>query len=358
MLKMRSKILAFLLVTVILTACFVTIGQAATKKTLSVWFGSVRISHNNTDVTTQVSPIMINGTTYLPLRSMAYLFNKDIGWVKSTNTVELSDKNDSTVTDLNNQITILNSQVADLRSQVGSKDIYIQQLLEKIKSLENTISSMNSSSSINIDDLEESLNDDFDSYKGAEFEITLSGDEDDITVTIQTDEEDWEDITGTYQKKYLQDIANDILDEFDDADISGKVKDGSSTLTEFSVSSDGNVEIDSSSTVNKLKSQLNDKLDDDYFGTLPEIDNDDLEITLEGDTDELTFTINIDLDEYESDWDDLSDSVIRNYMNNIYKYITDQDDFEDTEVIGYFYDTDDDDNIAKLYNDGSSFKRY
>jgi len=353
--KRKSKPLVFLVFIIIFTSIFVTMAQAAPiKKTLGVWFGSIIIKYNDSDITAKVSPVVINGSTYLPIRNMADLFNKDIKWNKQTNSVLLSDKTDSSVAALNLQIT-------DLKNQLSSKDIYTQSLLQKINVLEgnsNSTSSDSSSSLISITDLQDNLNDDYDSYKNADFEISLSGDESSVVISIKTNTNNWFDISTTNQEKYLQDIVNDILDEYENASITGKVKDGSTSLIKFTVTSDGDINIDSSSIISNLKTTLNSKLKSDYLGTLTGIDNNDLEIVVEGDFDKLTFSVNLNLNTYQSKWDALSSSDIKSFMENIYDYISDKNNFEEAEVLGYFYDTAGKDNLAKLYNDGDSFKRY
>lgn len=350
--KFKSKAIAALITTALITVGFTMIGQASTtKKVLPVIFNQFKIIYNNQDVTAQVTPIFVDGRTYLPLRSMANLFNKNLSLNQTT--ISLSDGIDTTV--------------SDLRNQISTRDTYIQTLTQKIASLENTISSLSSSSSSSssssdssksISRLEDDLNDDHDTYKDVDFDISLSGDKSNTTVIFKTDEDDWNDLSSSYQKKYLQSVVDDIRDEYKNAVIDGKVKDGSTTLLKFTVSSDGDIEIDMANLIDSLENKLEDKLDDDYFGTLTDIENDDLEIKAEGDTDKLTFTINIDFDDYEDEWDELADSEVKVYMKKVYDYITDQSDFEDTDVLGYFYDTDGEDNLAKLYNEGDSFKRY
>jgi len=357
--KIKSRLLAYLMFIAIATICLASVSQAAaTKKTLAVLFGSINVQYNNQDVTNQVTPIIANGRTYLPLRSMANLFNKELSL--SGNTIYLSDKSTQT------SITT-DSAYISLQNQLASKDAYIQTLVQKVSNLESTINSINStnSSSSNnnsitssLNDLEDDLNDDYESYKDTDFEISLSGDKNNITVAIKTDEEDWNDISNSNQENFMENIVDDIQDVFKTADIQGKIKDGSSTLIEFSAKSNEDVVIDTTSLVDNLVDELADKLDDDDFGTLTSIDNDDLEIAVEGNTDDLTFTIKIDFDDYEDEWDNLSETAINDYMKKVYDYIVDQSNFEDTDVIGYFYDIDGEDNLVKIYNDGKSFKQY
>ncbi|MGE5474966.1 MAG: stalk domain-containing protein [Ignavibacteriales bacterium] len=362
--RIKSKFLVYLIVTLIACASFVSISQAAAvKKTFAVLFGGVYVNYNNQDVTSKVTPIMVNGRTYLPVRSMANLFNKNLSL--SGNTIYLSDTTDSSAS--------LSSTIASLQSELASKDAYIQTLTQKISSLESTIATLNSnnsnnnnnnnnnSTSINLDKLEDDLNDDYESYKNVEFDISLSGDSSNISVVIKTDEEDWSGLKYSYQKKYMQNIVNDIHAVKSSAAIEGKIKDGSSVLIAFSAVANGDLVVDVESLLEDLKDDLEDQLDDEAFGTLTDIDNDDLEITAEGDLDDLTFKINIDYSDYEDEWDELADNsetAIEDYMKKVYDYIVAQSTFDDTKVVGYFYDTDDKDNLAKLYNDGKSFKIY
>lgn len=275
----------------------------------------------------------------------------------SGNTIYLSDKIDNSAAS--------NATIASLQSEIASKNAYIQTLTQKIASLESTINTLNSNNSnntntsIKLSDLEDDLNDDYESYKGADFDISLSGDSSSISVTIKTDEEDWDKIKYSYQKRYMQNIINDIHNACSTAAITGKIKDGSSVLVQFSAAaSDGTLVIDSASILKKLSKKLEDQLDDEKFGKLTGIDNDDLKITLDGDIDKLNFRINIDYSDYEDEWDDLTEAAIKDYMRKVYDYIVAQSSFADTDVIGYFYDTDDKDNLAKLYNNGKSFRLY
>ncbi|MGE5329426.1 MAG: hypothetical protein ACM3KR_07960 [Deltaproteobacteria bacterium] len=350
--KITSKSLACLMCIIIAVVCIASVSQAAAvKKALNVYWGTINVKYNNQDITKKVTPIVVNGSTYLPLRSMTNLFNKDLSF--SNKTVCISDKETPAV--------VAASEYTALQSQLASKDAYIRILTQKIEALEssnNSNISNDSTTASNMKDLQNDLNDDYESYKDAEFNISLSGDKNNITLTIKTDEEDWSAIKNSYQEKFMENIVKDIQKVFKTAVISGRIKDGSSTLIEFSASPNQDFVIDSNSLINNLKEKLNDKLNDDDFGKLTGIDNDDLDIAVEGNIDDLTFTIKIDFDDYEDEWEKLTDAAIKDYMKKVYSYIASQSSFEDTDIIGYFYDIDGEDNLAKLYSNGDSFKIY
>lgn len=334
MLKKTRRIIVPVVVTaVVIGMTVISAGQGVKsgyKKTVDAWIGAVKVIYNNHDMTSKVNPIVINGNTYLSLRSVATLFSKSIAWNSSTKTVVITDAEDSTtITQLQNEIIVLKAELAKYE---GGGDV-------------------------DLDDLEDDLNDDYDKYKGAEFEIALSGDEDDIKVKIKTEKKDWNDISSSKQKSYLQDIVDDILDDFDDADIEGTVKDGSKKLEEFEVSSRGKVKIDGGD-IDDLEDTLKEKLEDNDFGTLDDIDNDDLEIELDGDEDDLTFYVNIKLDDdnYDDEWKALSNNDIEDFLKDIYDEIEDDNDFGDAEIEGFFYDKDDDDKLYKIYESSGNIK--
>lgn len=337
MIKKYFKFLAPIVATAVIGMTVISVGQEQQqgyKTTLDVWSGAVKINYDSQDMTNQLNPIVINGSTYLPLRSAGTLFGKNITWNDATKTVVIKDNPNSTIGALQNQITL--------------KDAEIARLEEELEDLKN---------GGDIDGLEDDLNDDYDEYEDVDFEISLSGDEDEIEITIETDEDDWDDLSSDDQEDFLQDIVDDILDEFEDADIEGEIED-SDTIEEFTVDSDGDVEMESGGDRDDLEDDLNDDLEDDDFGELEDIDNEDLDLELYGDEDEITFYINIDLDDYDDEWDDLLDDYkddIEDFLEEVYDAIEDDNDFEDAEIDGYFWDTDDEEKLVKIYESSGDF---
>lgn len=93
-----------------------------------------------------------------------------------------------------------------------------------------------------LDDLEDYLNDNYFVYKGVEFTIELSGDEDDIYVEITAD--DWYSLKDSQKKNYLEILYDKIIDEFPYADVYGEVYDEKSDeYIDFDFDKDGNVDM-------------------------------------------------------------------------------------------------------------------
>lgn len=359
--RIKSVLLAVIIVTAVATASVISLGQTeAAKKVISVVFGKYSVYYNNQNVTSKVSPAVINGTTYIPLRAVSNIFNKNLSL--QSKSIYLSDKADPAVSSLQSQVSSLNSQISSLTDRNRTLENTIIALNAKLASTttsSSSTSSSSSSSSISISDLEDDLNDDYESYKDAEFDITLSGNTSKVTITIKTDEDEWKDLGSSYQRKYLEKVIAAIHDEYTKATITGKVKDGSAVIVEFTATSTSdNVIINEKKLISNMQDDLQNAMEDGDFGKLTGIDNDDLEIVLEGDLDDLTFQINIDLDDYDDEWDDLTDDSIEAYMIKVYDYIVDDSNFKDTDVVGYFHDSDGEDNLAKLYNESDSFKTY
>lgn len=317
--------------------------QLGTKKTLDVWSGALKISYNSRDITSQVTPIVVNNTTYLPLRSMANLFGKSISYNNATAVVTLTDTTGTGSSD--------SATIAQLKQQLAEKDAEIARLKSQL------------GESSDISSIQSTLNKTYKTYRSTKFEFSLSGNSSTVKINIDTDKDDWEEnFTSSKQKTFLQLVCDAVRKEYSSAVITGTVKDGSKTLTSFYATSlSGTVKISDSSdddddAVEDMEDALNDKLKADKFGTLTDIDNDDLKITLDGDTDSVTFKIKIDLGDYGSKWDDLDNDDIEDFMGEIYEYIEDDDDFEDAEITGYFYDEDDKENLVKCYFSGSKLK--
>jgi hypothetical protein len=93
---------------------------------------------------------------------------------------------------------------------------------------------------------------------------------------------------------------------------------------------------------------LEEQLIDDY-DTIGDVDIED--ITLDGDEDEVDVTIEVDLADFDSEWADLSDSDIEDWIDDLVSDI--QDEFsEDTVVNGVITDIDSDDDLVDFYKDG------
>ena len=344
--KKWTGIIAASLLMVLVISSF---GYAAkTKKIMEMWYGSMSIVYNGKDVTNDLKPFVDkDGNSYVPLRILSTYFDKNVSWNPKTYTATVTDKPDGNVTQLQNKILL--------------KDIEITELKKKIEDLENELDGNGSSKSLKT--LEKDLNKEYDRYKSIDFEITLKGSNSNkeidvrIEVDLSKDKSRWNDLSTRNIEDYIEDICEDILDEFSKADITGYIrdKDGRKDLVKFYTKSNGRVVIDEKDDRDSDVSlrDLERQLDDDYYDYFRDIT---LDIELKGDSDDVKFYVNIDLGKYKREWNKLSDSDIKKLMSKIYDDI--EYEWSKAKIKGYVYDTDDRDDLAEYYKTSSGKERF
>lgn len=299
---MKRKLALMMAVLLVITVMMVPGVSAATvEQYLKASYG-VQILYNNQVLSSTAKPFIVNGTTYVPLRMLMESFgDKQISWDGATSRVIITSG--------------LSQTEAMYMQQISSRNAQITELQNKVKSLEAQLAT--ASTAVDLDDLEDDLNDDYEDYEGLDITITVSGDSEDITVKLDVDKDDWNALTLAKRENLLQDICDDIWDEAPKADISGSIKDGSTSVDTFSVDAGDDVSLDDFD-LDALEDSINDDYED--YRSL------DFTFTLSGNADKVTVKVDIDSD----DWDDLSDT----YKIRLLEYICDDiwDEDEDTDV--------------------------
>ncbi|MBP1932551.1 stalk domain-containing protein [Ammoniphilus resinae] len=288
------------------------------KKMIEATYQDIKIVYNGNEVAVdaQTEPFTIKGTTFIPLRQMGELYNKNVQWDAINHKILITDKAPVVVPD--------SSQVIALKVEIANKDARIKQLEQQLADAKE------SSKKGDIDDLEDQLNDDYEDFYDGDLDasIELSGDEDEIEVFIEVDEDEWNDLSTRERENLIENMVDDILEEFEDAEITGAVEDGSSTLLTFTADTDGDVEY---ADLDDLEDELNDDYEDYFRGIR-------LSIDLSGDTEDITFRVNIALDDYQDEWDDLDQNDIDDLFDDIVDDI--EKKFKSADIEGDIYDTD------------------
>lgn len=239
--KKNFRKLAVTLAVMILILSLASSGFAAnTIANLKAHYKNITVYKNGILFNFSKEPFIVDGTTYVPLRDMAEMLDKEVTWDGTTYKIAVNDKPGQNVTELSQQIF--------------SQQLTISQLESKIKSLESQLEKQDKK--ISLKDLSKELSkehDEINKYIDVE-EIKLKGDEDDIEVQvyINLDDDDklwdrWYDLEDDEAKlvKFLQGIVDDILDveQYEDADIVGFIEDEDSgdILVEFTLNKKGKV---------------------------------------------------------------------------------------------------------------------
>ena len=123
------------------------------------------------------------------------------------------------------------------------------------------------------------------------------------------------DISDPQSKnKFIQRVCDSIwsTSKYSNAAIAGYVMDGSTTLNRFSVSANGDVSVNSSTSLSTMETALNSN-----YGSYK---GDDITIGLSGSTSSLTATLTMD----SGDWDSLSTTykkaLLQDICNDLWDY--------------------------------------
>ncbi|QDX91468.1 copper amine oxidase N-terminal domain-containing protein [Brevibacillus laterosporus] len=218
----KKKTLLLLSSALLIGALPATTDAAVVKKNVQATYNNVKVKYNGYVVPTDTEPFIVNGTTYIPLRMMAGVFNKDVSWDQASYTVTVGDRVDPRIAQLQSEISSKDSKIASLERDVSN---YRDQLDKKDKDKKKK------SKNSDVDDLEDDLNKEFGKYKKIKWNLELKGDEDDLDLTIEVDlgdyKDEYKDLSESEIKKFIKEVCEYIWDEkdFDEANIDGTLVD-------------------------------------------------------------------------------------------------------------------------------------
>ncbi len=320
MLNNKKKI-ALMIAVLMLVLSFSTTGFAAwATKTLQASYRNITVFVNNTQKVatnangTVVEPFIVDGTTYVPLRGIAEMLGYQVSFNPTTY-----------------RIDIVGTDVAALAAQIIQKDA-------RIKELETQLAKY---STVSLSSLEDDLEDDYSKLGTVAIKsITLKGDKNNIELQIYvdltrtTDYEAWKAMSDTTKKTAIQNMVDDILYVYKDANVTGFVQDNydNSKILKFSLDSRDRVVLGSTGTVDDiadLEDELNDLFYRYYYETGKYVS---FEIFVDGDEDDIILELEVDEDDFEI----LYKEEVQEYLNDIYDEI--QDWFDGAAVEGEIVD--------------------
>ena len=113
--KITKKTLKGFVVGVIVTTIFMTTAVGAqVKDTIDVIFNSINVSVNGE--TQDVNNFLYEGTTYVPLRTISEIFDKEVTWDGDTNTASVDDKKiskDDLIIDIGNSTQFTDKEIGE-----------------------------------------------------------------------------------------------------------------------------------------------------------------------------------------------------------------------------------------------------
>lgn len=321
--KMNKKLM-LLIVALLVIGSSAAFAAPANLTTLKGWFADIKIFSNGTQVQLDTKPLVINNTTYVPVRALTNVLNKDIEWKQDTFSIYINDKPDANYNYVLMQLFEKQDQIAKLEA--------------KVKELEAQLAEAKTTKISSLSDMQKYLNKEYATYEKVDFEIVLSGSTKDVKVKIyiddtKTNDSYWNKLYKSDIEKYVKNIVDDIKYEFKDAKVSGYIENDytGKTVVDFYTNSSGKLVIDTDYRSSSGSRYYLDDMEYDlnyYYGSYKGVDFD---IDLSGDEDE----IRVDVYVYEDDWYDLG-SYKESYLESIYDEITSE--FPYAEIYGYIYD--------------------
>ncbi|WP_025716442.1 stalk domain-containing protein [Paenibacillus sp. 1-18] len=297
---------------------------AQVTKPIQAVYNNIKIIYNGTEVPydAKTEPFLLDGVTYLPLKLAGTALDKKVDWDGTNKRVVIADKgvpiDQSTVTALNNQIATLTQELNTAKAANTTKDATIAQLQKDNQTLKDD-ASKNSSDSLK--DLQRKLNDDHRDDYNTNSDITLDGNKKDISVTIEMTKSRWTDLTSSRKETFLEDIGEDILKEYKDADIEGTVKNSSNRdkMATFTINSRGKVslrDVASSFDANTIQRDLFNRYSN-YAGV-------GFDFSVRGDSSKADVDVYVGLD----DWNKLSSSQRSNLTDGVIDFLKNRESID------------------------------
>lgn len=251
-------------------------------------YSGVKIFYNGQQIINPTQPLIINDSTYVPLRMIMELVGSGVTWDAVNYRVMLTGAGSK---------------------ELAAKDKEIAELKKKITQLESTIAEGKGG---DLDEIEADLIDIFEDAGDEYFDddrikvtLALSGDEDDLAYTIKldfdrsTEYDDLSDVSKSDIESFLDDVEEEIQDlidetDFEEADITGKLLDNDDSKLKVTYNGRSyTFNLGSTDDLGDIEDALNDDFDNagrTYFGD----SRINIDISLSGDEDDIYYDIDID----------------------------------------------------------------
>ncbi|MBP3886547.1 MAG: hypothetical protein J6F30_02665 [Cellulosilyticum sp.] len=337
--------------------CYVPMQAAGYYKTKNVLYGGVRLYYNGTYQNATSQAVLIDGTTYLPVRALGNMLGLSLDWNQNTSTVSIAGTTD----------TLLSAQ-----AQLRAKDYQIAALTKELEQLKNQgvvsgVTSYNYDTTSGTDILgteitatRKALDNEYgDYFDDIDFDFSLSLSSSKLRLTIEiddsTDYREFNKLSRSEVKEFLEDVCDEVRDRHDKIAITGTIKytGNNKTLYSFNYSKSDDL---SYSTGSSSSSSYYD--DDDLLDIVEEtgyvkiegyssrIDVEKAKVRVNDDSERITFTLYLDIDDSDMKkaWNDNTgtnnDSTLKDYLKEIAEDLEDETDYDDIEGIIRDYDTD------------------
>ena len=342
---MKKKVLVFsavVLVAVFLISTFAFGASAA--KDIKAYYKNIKIKVNGKIINVgDTEPFIYNERTYVPIRLVSEALDKVVEWDNNQNMVIINDKSPS---ELSQQLAAKDAQIQQLTYQNSLLQGKVIELQKTIEELENQIKENKSKKDDAEEYVEDYLYDNYSKWKDIKFDFTVKESKSKFTITIKFDrnkyKSEWNKLTETKIKNWIEEIYDFIEDEYPDYGFKGTIYDtkAKEDLVEFEESK-GKIKVkfydfDNTTVYEELEDDLN-----YYFGSgLTSYHKNfgklkaDIEVDEYEDDEEIYITIIVDTNNYSDEWEDVRDTVAADdWLYDIIEYA--YDELEDFAIYGH-----------------------
>ncbi len=337
--------------------CYIPMQAAGYYKTKNVQYGGINLYYNGVYQNVASKAVVIDGTTYLPVRAFGNMLGLSMNWDQNTQTVSITGTTD----------TVISAQ-----AEIKAKDYQIAALTKELNELKNagvvagTTSSNSSSTNYDttygtdilgseLTDTRKALENDFSDYfSDIDFDFAFSLSSSKLRLTVEIDNSSdynaFNKLSRSEVVDFMEDICDAIRDRHDNIPIVGTIKytNSNKTLYSFNYSKSD----DLSYSRNSYNSSYNSYFDEDDLLDIIEdttylkvgndrkrVEIDDVDVSISDSLERVTFTLylEVDDDDIEEVWNDYTgtnnDTSLRSQLKSIAQELHDETDYDDIQCI-------------------------
>lgn len=219
--KNRKKLLSMILAVLIIVGAAGTAWGAGNYITKKIWQGPITMYKNNQQVQLGVNPLIMDGTTYVPVRAMAQLLGMNVTWDNASRSIFITDNSQSNMAYYAQLLAANEAKEKEYKKQIEQLESDKKELQNKLDEANKKLDKRGSSSSSDLRDVEDDLN----RYcskaridgRDLRFDFTVregryrSGSRYDITITVTVRDNDGSRLNTSAFIDFLED---DVLKEF------------------------------------------------------------------------------------------------------------------------------------------------
>ena len=342
-----------------LAMCYIPMQAAGYYRTKKVQYGGVNLYYNGGYQTATSQAVVIDGTTYLPVKAFGNMLGLNIGWDQATQTVSVNGVT-NTALSAQAELQAKNNEIAALRKELEAlkNQGVVSSTTSTSTSNDYQTTSGNDITSAEVSDTRRALNNSYSDYfSDIDFDFSLSLSSNRLRLTISIDDSSdyraFNKLSRSEVKNFIEDVCEYIRKRHDDIAIVGNIEytNTNKNLYSFNYSKNDSLNYStnssyydddwsSESSLLSIVNRTSSVRIDGYSNSIA-IRNSSVEVSDSREHIEVTLYLDI-TDDMKTAWNNHSgvdnDTVLRSYLRDIARSLNNQTDYE-VEFTLYNYAT-------------------